>query len=111
MLKQSKSKKTVTFTVIVDDRFGNNAVKYASLSGWRAKLARKRLIFDSAEWTADVAQKYVGMMVLKTSRNQYEGDEFLNKLGEKSRMEIHFWAYQFLTNKNASRAWRVLNND
>ncbi len=110
-LERSKSRKSIIFKVHVDDRFGKQRINQALLSGWRAKLAEKRLFFDKDDWDDDVARKFVGIMVLKIARDEYQGTHFLNNVDAESNMEIHFWAYQFLSNKKASHAWKILNGD
>jgi len=109
-LETSKSGKSVAFKIHTSDRFGQKDVKCASVSGWRTELARKRLSFDQQEWDVNIARKFVSMVILKSARDKYEGIRFLNHVKNESEMEIHFWAYQFLTNgKAAARAWKTLN--
>jgi len=111
VLEKSKSGKSVVFKVYIDDRFGRQTVKHASVSGWRCSIAEKYLSFDREDWDDDVARKYVGMMLLKAARDRYEGTRFLNHVRDESRMEIHFWAYQFLTNRSTASAWKTLYGD
>ncbi len=111
VLQKSKSGKSIIFKIHVNDIFGEQTFRYAALSGWRAKLAEKHLLFDRENWDDDIARKFVGMMVLKTARDSYQGTKFLNHVKSESDMEIHFWAYQFLKNEKAKTAWKVLNGD
>ncbi len=110
-IEKSKSKKSINLQVYVDDVFGKKKIKYASVSGWRAKIAEKHLILNKDDWDDDVARKFVGMMVLKSAQNEYQGIQFLNHIKSESSLEIHFWSYQFLTNKKAPNAWKILNSD
>ncbi len=110
-LQRSKSGKSIIFRIYVNDAFGEQRINYASLSGWRAQLAEKHLLFDHEDWNDDVARKFVGMMVLKAAHDQYQGTQFLNHVKEESEMAIHFWAHQFLKNRKASSAWKILNGD
>ena len=109
VIEKSKSKKSINLQVYVDDVFGKKKVKYASLSGWRAKLAEKYLLVDKEDWDDDIARKFVGMMVLKSAHNEYQGIQFINHVNSESNLEIHFWSYQFLINKRAHNAWKILN--
>lgn len=111
VLKKSKSGKSVIFKIYVNDVFGDQNINYASLFGWRAKLAEKHLLFDQEDWNDDLARKFVGMMILKIARDQYQGLQFLNHVKRESEMEIHFWSHQFLKNKRALNAWKILNGD
>lgn len=111
VLQRSKSGKSVIFKIYVNDVFGEQKINYASLSGWRARLAEKHLLFDQEDWNDDIARKFVGMMVLRIARDQYQGIQFLNHVKGESEMGIHFWAHQFLKNKKASSAWKILNGD
>lgn len=111
VLQKSKSSKSVIFKIYVSDIFGEQKINYVSLSGWRAKIAERHLSFDQNEWNDDIARKFVGMMVLKIARDQYQGTQFLNHVKEESEMGIHFWAHQFLKSKKASSAWKILNGD
>ena len=111
ILQKSRSGKSIIFKIYVNDVFGQQQINYASLSGWRAKLAERHLFFDQEDWNGDIARKFVGMMALKAARDQYQGTRFLNHVKEESEMEIHFWAHQFLKNRRASSAWKILNGD
>jgi len=110
-LQRSKSGKSIIFKIHVNDSFGEQKIKYASLSGWRAKLAEKHLLFDQENWDDDIARKFVCMTVLKVAQDRYQGTKFLNHVKNESDMEIHFWAYQFLKSEKAKTAWKVLNGD
>lgn len=111
ILQRSKSGKSIIFKIYINDIFGEQRINYASLCGWRASLAEKHLSFDQEDWNDDVARKFVGMMTLKIARDQYQGARFLNHVKAASDMEIHFWAYQFLKNRKALNAWKILNGD
>lgn len=111
ILQRSKSGKSIAFKIYVNDRFGEQKFNYVSLSGWRATAAEKHLLFDQEEWNEDLARKFVGMVVLKVAKDQYQGVRFLNHVKAESDMGIHFWAHQFLVNKKAPGAWKYLNGD
>ncbi|MDE0525349.1 MAG: hypothetical protein OXI27_01940 [Thaumarchaeota archaeon] len=111
VLQKSKSGKSILFRIYVSDVFGEQKFNYASLSGWRAELAEKHLLFDHDDWNDDIARKFVGIMALKIAHDRYQGTQFLNRVKQESDMEIHFWAYQFLRNPKAPGAWKMLNGD
>ena len=111
VLEKSKSQKSMIYKTYVDDVFGKQVFNHMVLTGWRARLAEKHLSFDKTDWDEDLARKFVGIMVLKMARDKYQGSQFLDKVCTESNMEIHFWAYQFLSNKKASTAWKILNGD
>jgi hypothetical protein len=108
VLSQSKSGKTVIFRVDIDDMFGKHAIKFASVSGWRTKLALKHLFFETEDWNDDVARKYVGMQVLRSAKNTYDALESLNLVRILSSMEVHFWANKFMINQKSGKAWRAM---
>lgn len=109
VLEQSKSSKSVSWKTYVDDSFGNRVVDKIVLLGWRADVAKKYLMVDKSEWDEDLARKLVCIMLLRGAADRYEGVKFITKVREASSAEIHFWAYQFLTNKRAVAAWKILN--
>ena len=111
VLQKSKSGKSITFRIYVRDAFGEQKINYASLSGWRARLAEKHLFFDQEDWSDGIARKFVGMMTLRIAHDQYQGMRFLNRVREESEMEINFWAHHFLKNKRTPNAWKILNGD
>jgi len=108
VLCQSKSGKSVIFKVDIDDRFGKQTINFASVSGWRSKLALNHLFFETEDWNDDVARKYVCIQVLRCAKDKYEALEFINLVKTLSSMEINFWANKFMTNEKASKAWRSL---
>jgi hypothetical protein len=108
VLCQSKSGKTVMFRVDIDDTFGKRAIKFASVSGWRTKLALNHLFFETEDWNDDVARKYVGMQVLRSARNKYDASLSINIVKSLSSMEIHFWASKFMISDKSGRAWRAM---
>lgn len=108
LLCQSKSGKSVMFRVDIDDRFGKQVINFASVSGWRSKLALNHLFFETEDWNDDVARKYVGIQVLRCAKNKYEALEFINLVKSLSPMEIHFWANKFMINEKSRKAWRAM---
>ncbi len=111
VLQKSKSGKSIAFRIYVSDRFGKQKFNCMSLSGWRAAVAEKHLLFNQEEWNENLARKYVGMMVLRVAKDPHQGIKFLNHVKAESEMGIHFWAHQFLVNKKAPNAWKHLNGD
>ena len=111
VLQKSKSGKSIMFKIYVSDVFGEQKINHTSLSGWRAELAERHLLFDQEDWNDDIARKFVGMMALRAAHDRYQGTRFLNHVKQESDMEIHFWAYQFLRNRRALTAWKTLNGD
>ena len=77
--------------------------------GWRARLATKYLSFDGGdEWSDTAVRKFVGLHVLKASRDKFEALQFIEQVKLLGNMEVHFWANKFLTNDNSAKAWRAL---
>ncbi len=107
-LTTSKSGKSVIFKITVDDRFGEETINFSSVTGWRARLATKHLSFDTEEWNDDVVRKFVGLSVLKSSKDKFEAMQFMEQVKTLGNMEVHFWANKFLTNENSAKAWRAL---
>ena len=107
-LTKSKSGKSATLRIQVDDQFGNQTMNFSSIQGWRGILALKHLSFESKEWNDDVARKFVGIEVLRCAKNEYEGIKFLESVKNLAGMEVHFWASKFLMKEKAGRAWRAL---
>jgi hypothetical protein len=107
-LTTSKSGKSVVFKINVDDRFGKQTINHSSVTGWRCKIALKNLVFNSEDWDDDVTRKFIGLQVLRSAKNKYEALKFIEEVRTHSSMEIHFWAYKFLTNNKAIKAWRSL---
>ena len=70
VLCQSKSGKSVMFRVDVDDRFGKQAINFASVSGWRSKLALSHLFFETEDWNDDAARKYVWYTSIEMCQKQ-----------------------------------------
>lgn len=107
---QSKSKKSAIFQITVDDRFGVNITNFSSVTGWRMNLALKHLSFDREKWDDETVRKYVGLQILKASKDKFEAMQFLEQVKILGNMEVHFWANKFLTNENSGKAWRALYN-
>ena len=108
ILAPSKSGKSVIFQINVDDRFGKQIINHSSVTGWRCKIALKHLFFNSEDWDDDVTRKYIGLQVLKSSKDKYEAMQFIEQVRSHSSMEVHFWAYKFLTNEKSVKACSVL---
>ncbi len=108
ILEPSKSGKSVIFKINVDDVYGKQTINYSSVTGWRGRLALLHLIFNSEEWNDDVTRKFVGLRVLRCAKDKYEGLQFIDEVKALSNMELHFWAYKFLGNQKAEKAWRAL---
>ena len=108
VLAPSKSGKSVIFKINVDDRFGKQTINHSSVTGWRCKIALKDLVFNSEDWDDDVTRKFIGLKVLKSAKNRYEALQFIEEVKSHSNMEIHFWAYKFLTDQKTIKAWRSL---
>ena len=96
ILEKSKSGKSMILKVEIKDRYGNQKVTFSSVKGWRMFLAQKHLLVESDEWNDDVARKFVGMEILRCSKNEYEATKFLNIVKNQSILEIHFWASKFM---------------
>jgi len=105
-LTRSKSGKTVFLKVDIDDRFGQQTMKFSTVHGWRSKMALKHLFFEREDWDDEVARKFVGLEALKSARDPHEGLIFINQVKELSKFEVHFWASKFLSESKTSRAWR-----
>ena len=108
VLEPSKSGKSVVFKISVDDRFGKQIINHSSVTGWRCKIALKDLVFNSENWDDDVTRKFIGLQVLKSAKDRYEALRLIEEVRSHSSMEVHFWAYKFLTNDKAIKAWRAL---
>ena len=105
VLTRSKSGKSATLRIQIDDQFGNQTINFSSVQGWRGILALKHLTFESEEWNDDVARKFVGIEVLRCAKNEYEGIKFLEIVKDLGGMEVHFWASKFLLRNKAAKAW------
>jgi hypothetical protein len=108
VLTASKSGKSVIFQINVDDRFGKQIINHSSVTGWRCKIALKNLVFNSEDWDDDVTRKFIGLKVLKAAKTKYEALQFIEEVRSHSSMEVHFWAYKFLTNEKAIKSWKAL---
>tara|TARA_Y100000996_G_scaffold139216_1_gene106209 strand:- start:105 stop:455 length:351 start_codon:yes stop_codon:yes gene_type:complete len=108
ILEKSKSGKSMILKVEIKDKYGNQKVTFSSVKGWRMFLAQKHLLVESDEWNDDVARKFVGMEILRCSKNEYEATKFLNIVKNQSILEIHFWASKFMLKEKAGKAWRAL---
>ena len=107
-LAASKSGKSVVFKINVDDRFGQQTINHSSVTGWRCKIALKDLVFNSEDWDDDVTRKFIGLQVLKSAKDRYEALRFIEEVRSHSSVEVHFWAYKFLSSEKAIKAWRAL---
>jgi len=107
-LINSKSGKSAFFRVLINDRYGETKVTLASVSGWRAHLAKKYLSFDSAEWNDHTVRRYVGIKALGVARDRQEAVHYIDLVRSMGSTEAHFWASKFLGNDRAHSAWRAL---
>ncbi len=46
--------------------------------------------------------------MLKSAKDRYEALRFIEEVRSHSSMEVHFWAYKFLSSEKAIKAWRAL---
>ena len=106
-LATSKSGKSELFRVTVNDRDGERLVTLSSVTGWRAKLARRYLSFDSDEWDDATVRTFVGLNTLSVAKDRIEAIHYINVVKTIGSTEAHFWANKFLTNDRAGRAWRA----
>ena len=107
-LAASRSGKSMLFRVTVNDRDGERMITLSSVLGWRAKLARRYLAFDSDEWNDTAVRTYVGLNALGAARDKIEAIHYIDTVRSMGSMEAHFWASKFLTNDRARSAWRAL---
>ena len=105
-LSKSKTGKSAILKIEHDDMFGKKTVNFSSVKGWRKDLALKYLSFESREWNGTVARMYLGLQVLKSSKDKYEAIEFMNIVKSLNIIDIHFWSNKFLTEKKTKKAWR-----
>lgn len=95
------------FRITVNDRYGEKMITLASVSGWRAKLARKYLLFDSDEWDDTTVRTFVGLNALSAARDKPEAIHYIDTVKSIGRTEAHFWASKFLNNDRTRVAWRA----
>jgi len=107
-LQQSRSGKSLTMKVQIDDRFGKTVVNFSKVTGWRKELADKFFVLDASDWTDDVARVYIALEVLKGAKNRREAMQFVNVVKSMTKLEVHFWASKLLSTGRAVRAWRVM---
>ena len=107
-LISSRSGKSELFRVTVNDRYGERLVTLSSVMGWRAKLARKYLSFDSDEWNDATVRTFVGLNALSAARDRLEAMHYIDVVKSMGSTEAHFWASKFLTNDRTRGAWRAL---
>jgi len=108
-LVRSKSGKSVTLRMEVNDMYGRKNVNFSVLRGWRMLMAEKHLgSVESDDWNSDVARKYVAMKVLGCAKDEFEGTKFLGVVKEHGIMEVHFWASKFMLEERTAKAWRAL---
>ena len=106
-LVPSRSGKSALFRVTVNDRYGERMMTLSSVSGWRAKLARKHLSFDSDEWDEATVRTFVGLNALSAARDHMEAIHYIDTVKSMGSTEAHFWAGKFLTNDRTRSAWRA----
>ena len=107
-LVSSKSGKSMLFRVTVNDRYGEKMITLSSVSGWRAKLAKKYLLFDSDEWNDITVRTFVGLNALSAAKSRLEAIHYIDTVKSIGRTEAHFWASKFLNNGKTRSAWRAL---
>lgn len=106
-LATSRSGKSALFRVTVNDRDGERVITLSSVLGWRAKLARRYLTFDSDEWNDAAVRTFVGLNVLSAARDRIEAIHYIDTVQSMGSTEVHFWTSKFLTNDRARSAWRA----
>lgn len=104
----SRSGKSILFRVTVNDRYGERMMTLSSVHGWRAKLAKKHLMFDSGEWDDTTVRTFVGLNALGAAKDHAEALHYINTVKTIGSTEVHFWASKFLNNDRARIAWRAL---
>ena len=77
-LVSSRSGKSTLFRITVNDRYGEKMIILISVLGWRAKLARKYLLFDSDEWDDVTVRTFVGLNVLSAARDNHEATHYID---------------------------------
>ena len=106
-LATSRSGKSALFRVTVNDRDGVRKITLSSVLGWRAKLARRHLAFDSDEWNDAAVRTFVGLHALGAARDNAEAIHYIDTVRSMGSMEAHFWASKFLSNGKTRGAWRA----
>ena len=96
------------FRITINDRYGEKMITISSVSGWRAKLAKKYLLFDSDEWDDITVRTFVGLNALSAAKDKFEAIHYIDTVQSMGRTEAHFWASKFLSNEKARSAWRAL---
>ena len=107
LLCESKTGKSAILKIELNDSLGRKTVNFTSVKGWRKDLALKYLQFESKEWDESVIRIFVGLEVLKCSKDMHEGIKFINIIKVMNSIEIHFWSNKFLTNRVTKKAWRA----
>lgn len=102
----SKSGKSAILKIEVDDRFGKKTINFSSVKGWRKDLALKHLSFESKEWDDNIVRVYIGIEVLKCSKDREEALDYINVIKSLSKIEVHFWSNKFLTTDRTRMGWR-----
>ena len=102
----NRSSRRAALLTTINDRFGSRTITESTVTGWRCDIAAQHLAFKTSDWNDDAARKFVGLRVLKCSKNPNEAVAFLDVLRSLSPMEVHFWTYKFLSHDRAPRAWR-----
>lgn len=106
LLCESKTGKSAVLRIELDDRFGKKTINFSSVKGWRKDLALKYLLFEPTEWNDNVVKMYIGLQVLKCSKDKYEAIKFINIIKALNSIDLYFWSNKFLTNKLTKKAWR-----
>jgi hypothetical protein len=106
LLCESKTGKSAVLKIEIDDRFGKKTVNFSSVKGWRKDLALKYLLFESKEWNDNVVRTYIGLEILKCTKDKHEAIKFINTMKSLNCIDLHFWSNKFLTNAKTKKAWR-----
>lgn len=103
------SKRYVSLLARVEDGHGGKRIVLSKIGGWRGELALKFLSLKDEGWGDKAAKTYVALEILRSAKNPQEAARFLRTLDSLSPLELHFWAYKFLGDREKPRkAWRIL---
>ena len=105
-LAVSKSGKTASFRIKVDDIYGHEEFDFIRVGGWRAEFAKERLLFEVEDWDKAVL-KFVELNVLKLSKNKWEAISLIDIADGMNDTDLHFWAGKFVLEKDNSKAWKA----
>jgi len=101
------TKKTTSFIINVEDRFGKQKIKLGTIKGWRREFAQK-LPYNPNKWDDNTIKAYVSIQAIKTAKNKEEALHFLKTIETLNKVELYFWTIKFLNNtKLTKKAWRV----